>query len=65
MNCGQCKYLIDIDKSQDGGTCQLSCTFHKFHNICDLEDGFEADVRQTTLRKVGENRICDKCYKEN
>jgi hypothetical protein len=41
INCGSCKYLIDIDKSQDGGTCQLSGEFHKFHNICDLENGNE------------------------
>lgn len=37
MNCGSCDFLKDIDKSQDGGTCQLSGTFHKFHNICDME----------------------------
>ena len=37
MDCGSCEFLIDIDKSQDGGTCQLSGTFHKFHNICDME----------------------------
>ena len=37
MDCGSCEFLIDIDKSQDGGICKLSSTFHKFHNICDME----------------------------
>ena len=37
MNCGSCDFLKDIDKSQDGGTCQLSGEFHKFHNECDME----------------------------
>lgn len=25
---------------------------------------YKCGATQTTLRKVGENRICDKCYKE-
>jgi len=33
-NCGNCELLIDIDKSQDGGTCILDGDFYKFHNIC-------------------------------
>ena len=37
MDCGSCEFLTDIDKSQDGGTCPLSGTFHKFHHICDME----------------------------
>ena len=53
MNCGQCKFLINIDISQDGGLCQLSCRFHKFYNICDLDDGFEPCVRQARWKGAG------------
>lgn len=38
MNCGSCKYLVDIDKSQGGGTCLFSGEFCKFHNICGFDD---------------------------
>lgn len=51
MNCGSCEFLKDIDKSQDGGTCQLSGEFHKFHNICDMER-IEGDDKTYIFPKI-------------
>lgn len=49
MECGNCENLIDIDKSQDGGTCLIDGNFHKFHNLCDVEDRKNKEMKRVYI----------------
>jgi hypothetical protein len=60
-NCGSCPCLEDIDKAQQGGTCRLTHSFHKFTDICDCPKQRYWEVEIGPPPKINtEPNICTK-----
>lgn len=60
-NCGSCSCLENIDKSQQGGACKITHSFHKFTDICDCPKQRYWKIEIEPLSKI--HTESDKCTK--